>query len=285
MRALQVMIYTRKFMRTLKKESIVSILIGIVITVLVMFVIGEKMFEEYGATVKGFFCIVSVCIWVGIFNSIQLVCREKNDIVKDELDKQLHASSYMAAHFIYQFFLCLIQAAIIFAIFWFFVSDHEHVDGNPLAYFLTVFLVIYASDAMGFAISSAVPTPIVAMTVMPLFLIVQLLMAGVLFEAPETLAALTVSKWGMASFGRIAGLWGIEMPSEAAEEISNGVNSALEDMGMPTQEMALQPIEQEGHEMFDGVAFESWAIMILFVALFFAISVVALKLTTRKLKK
>lgn len=285
MRALQVMIYTRKFMRTLKKESLVSILIGVVITILVMFIIGENMFEEYGATVKGFFCIVSVCIWVGIFNSIQLVCREKNDIVKDELDKQLHASSYMAAHFIYQFFLCLIQAVIIFAIFWFFVSDHEYVDGNPIAYFLTVFLVIYASDAMGFAISAAVPTPIVAMTVMPLFLIVQLLMAGVLFEAPETLAALTVSKWGMASFGRIAGLWGIKMPSEALTEINSGVNSALEEMGMPRQEMAEQEIMQEGHEMFDGVAFESWAIMVLFVAIFFAISVVALKFTTRKLKK
>ena len=75
MRALQVMIYTRKFLRTLKKESIVSIIIGIVITILVMAIIGEDMFEEYGGTVKGFFCIVSVCIWVGIFNSIQLVCR------------------------------------------------------------------------------------------------------------------------------------------------------------------------------------------------------------------
>ena len=51
MRALQVMIYTRKFLRTLKKESIVSIIIGIVITILVMAIIGEDMFEEYGGTV------------------------------------------------------------------------------------------------------------------------------------------------------------------------------------------------------------------------------------------
>lgn len=283
MRALQVMIYTRKFMRTLRKESIVSILIGIVITVLVMLIIGEDMFEEYGATVKGFFCIVSVCIWVGIFNSIQLVCREKNDIVKDELDKQLHASSYMAAHFIYQFFLCLIQAAIIFAIFWFFVSDHQYLSGNMVSYFLTVFLVIYASDAMGFAISAAVPTPIVAMTVMPLFLIVQLLMAGVLFDAPEALAALTVSKWGMASFGRIGSLWGIVMPSKEGQKISEGINEALEGMGMPTQPMENTALKE--HEMFDGSVAASWAIMILFVVVFFAISVVALKFTTRRLKK
>ncbi|MBR0359909.1 MAG: ABC transporter permease [Clostridia bacterium] len=283
MRALQVMIYTRKFLRTLKKESIVSIIIGIVITILVMAIIGEDMFEEYGGTVKGFFCIVSVCIWVGIFNSIQLVCREKNDIVKDELDKSLHASSYMAAHFIYQFFLSLVQAIIIFAIFWIFVHDSQYISGNPLSYMFTIFLIIYASDAMGFAISSAVPTPIVAMTVMPLFLIVQLLMAGVLFDAPEALAALTVSKWGMASFGRIGSLWGIIMPSKEGEKITEGVNEVLSGMGMPEQTTELTAIEEHG--MFDGSTAVSWGIMVLFIAIFFAISVLALKFTTRKLKK
>lgn len=284
MRTLQIMIYTRKFFRTLKKESFISILIGVVITFLVMLIIGENMFEEYGGTVKGFFSIVSVSIWVGIFNSIQLVCREKNDIVKDELDKALHASSYMAAHFIYQFVLCLVQAAIIFGIFWAFVSDAQYISGSPVAYFITFFLIIYASDAMGFAISAAVPTPIAAMTVMPLFLIVQLLMAGVLFEInSELLAGLTVSKWGMASLGRIGSLWGIVMPSKEAEKIAEGVNSALTEKGFPEQAIELSAIEE--HSMFDGNVLQSWGMLILFVVVFFAISVIALKLTTRKLKK
>jgi len=114
---LQIQIYTKKFFRTLKRESIVSIFIGIVITFLVMIVTGAKMFKTYEDTKSGFFSLICVCIWIGIFNSIQLVCREKNDIVKDELDKSLHASSYMAAHFIYQFFLCMIQSLIVFIIF------------------------------------------------------------------------------------------------------------------------------------------------------------------------
>ncbi len=284
MRTLQIAIYTRKFFRTLKKESFISILIGIVITFLVMVIIGEKMFEEYGGTVKGFFSIVSVSIWVGIFNSIQLVCREKNDIVKDELDKSLHASSYLAAHFIYQFFLCLVQAIIIFAIFWSFVSDAGYLDGNPIQYLITFFLIIYASDAMGFAISSAVPTPIVAMTVMPLFLIVQLLMAGVLFEInSELLAGLTISKWGMASLGRIGNLWGVVMPSNEAEKIAEGVNEVLAKQGLPEQTMELASIEE--HTMFDGTVVGSCGMLVLFIVVFFVISVAALKFTTRKLKK
>ena len=114
---LQTKIYTRKFFRTLKKESIISIIMGVIITILVMAVTEKKMFETFEGSKSGLFALVCVCIWVGIFNSIQLVCREKNDIVKDELDKSLHATSYMAAHFIYQFFLCLIQSFIVFIIF------------------------------------------------------------------------------------------------------------------------------------------------------------------------
>ena len=54
-------------------------------------------------------------------------------------------------------------------------------------------------------------------------------------------------------------------------------------MGMPEQETELTAIEE--HQMFDGSTAVSWGIMVLFIAIFFAISVVALKFTTRRLKK
>lgn len=275
---LQIQIYTRKFMRTLKKESIISIFIGIIITVLVMAVTKKNMFETFEGTKSGMFSLICVCIWIGIFNSIQLVCREKNDIVKDELDKSLHASSYMAAHFIYQFFLCLVQSLIVFIIFNIYMSDKGDI-GSPVAYFITMFLIIFASDAMAFVISCAVPNPIVAMTVMPLLLLIQLVMAGVLFklgDSAEKFANFTVSKWGIEAFGRIGSI--TNLPA--------AMDKTLENHQCPYNCLELYKwIPQPDIDKFSGSCASCWGVLILFIAVFYFISVFALKSTTKKIKK
>lgn len=283
MALLQIQIYTKKFMRTLKKESIISIFIGIIITLLVMGVTQKNMFENYEGTKSGLFSIICVCIWIGIFNSIQLVCREKNDIVKDELDKSLHASSYMAAHFIYQFILCAIQSIIVFAIFYMFMDGKGDI-GSPIYYFITIFFIVFASDAMAFVISSAVPNPVVAMTIMPLLLLIQLVMAGVLFELGDiaSIAAnFTVSKWGMEAFGKIGDISNI--PSKM-----DGQFSEMEKL----YNMKIEPengwVPEADVDKFSGGITEiiaCWSVFLLFIIAFYFISVFALKMTTRKIKK
>ncbi len=300
--ALQVKIYTKKFFRTLKRESIVSIIIGIIITILVMYVTRENMFENYEGTKSGFFSLICACIWIGIFNSIQLVCREKNDIVKDELDKSLKATSYMSAHFIYQFFLCLIQSVIVFVIFAIFTAGK--MEGSPLSYLITIFLITFASDAMAFVISSAVPNPIVAMTIMPLVLLIQLVMAGVLFELEgfaKIIANFTVSKWGMSAFGKIGDITSFPsrmedtISDEVEKEATKAVNVKFEDYGLPEvdeKEMGFDFdfnfVSDADKEMFRGEfgeIFLCWLILIAFVVVFYFISVAALKMTTRRMKK
>lgn len=274
---LQIKIYTRKFFRTLKKESLISIITGIVITLIVMAVTKKNMFETFEGTKSGLFSLICVCIWIGIFNSIQLVCREKNDIVKDELDKSLKATSYMAAHYIYQFILCAIQSIIVFAIFMLFMLSEDKGDiGNPLAYLITIFLVMYASDAMSFVLSSVVPNPIVAMTFMPLLLLIQLVMAGVLFELgdfSEIVAEITVSKWGMSAFGIIGSI--TDLPS--AMEIAHPIGVSHEEW-----------IGQSNIDKYSGGAGDialCWLIFTVFTVAFYFLSVLALKMTTRKIKK
>ncbi len=278
---LQIKIYTRKFLRTLRRESIISIFIGVIITFIVMFVTAENMFNKFEGTKSGLFSLICVCIWIGIFNSIQLVCREKNDIVKDELDKSLKASSYMAAHFIYQFFLCAIQSVIVFIIFYMYMVAGGNGDiGNPIAYLITIFLIMYASDAMAFVISCAVPNPIVAMTVMPLLLLIQLVMAGVLFEldgAAKLVANLTVSKWGMSAFGMIGDI--TMLPSAVKDKLTD----------IPEEMTANLPlISQNDTNMFSGGAgeiFLCWLVFILFIVAFYFLSVFALKATTKRIKR
>lgn len=271
---LQIKTYTRKFFRILKKESLVSILIGIVITLLVMIVTSDKMFETFEGTKSGLFALICVCIWIGIFNSIQLVCREKNDIVKDELDKGLRASSYMAAHFIYQAILCAIQSLIVFFIFLIFVNSD--LEGNALLYLIVIYMVMFTSDAMAFVISAAVPTPIVAMTVMPLLLLIQLVMAGVMFELKgfsEFLSYFTVSRWGISAFGMIGDIG--TFPSAIEAKLPAGVELT-------------QKLSSTDKALYDGNGgdiFVCILMFILFTVLFYFLSVMALKLTTKRIKK
>ena len=154
--------------------------------------------------------------------------------------------------------------------------------GSPVAYLITIFLVMYASDAMAFVISTAVPNPIVAMTVMPLLLLIQLVMAGVLFELGNTTSAfanLTVSKWGMVAFGKIGSI----------TDIKSSMDGRLVD---PYSGEAIKPdggwISSKDLDMYDGGMGDvvcCWLAFIAFIVAFYFLSVAALKLTTRKVKK
>ncbi len=291
MTLLQIKIYTKKFSRTLRKESIISVFIGVIITMLVMYVTQENMFKYYEGTKSGFFSLICVCIWIGIFNSIQLVCREKNDIVKDELDKSLRASAYMASHFIYQFILCMVQSVIVFIVFMMFVGDK--MEGSPISYLITIFLIMYASDAMAFVISTAVPSPIVAMTVMPLLLLVQLVMAGVLFELKgfaSAIANFTVSKWGMSTFGMIGDITN-KFPSKAGTQAIDQVTEQMYDkfgLSIESGDLTINSIPDTDIDMYSGGGGDilmRWMILIVFIIAFYFLSVWALKQTTKKIKK
>ena len=275
---LEIQIYTRKFFRTLKKESIISIFIGVIITFLVMTVTKKNMFEDFEGTKSGMFSLICVCVWIGIFNSIQLVCREKNDIVKDELDKSLRASSYMASHFIYQFVLCAIQSVIVFIIFFIYVSGKDAAIGSPAMYLVTIFLITYASDAMAFVISCAVPTPIVAMTVMPLLLLIQLVMAGVLFPLEgisEIIAYFTISKWGMSALGNIGNI--TDLPSRMEKGFA-GMNIEPEGGWIPKNDI-------DAYSGGNSEVMLTWLYLVGFAVAFYFISVWALKMTTKRIKK
>ena len=55
----------------------------VLITLLVGMVMGEYTFVGYEDTKNGAYALVCACIWIGIFNSVRSVCRER-DIVRRE---------------------------------------------------------------------------------------------------------------------------------------------------------------------------------------------------------
>ena len=202
----QVQVYTITQFRLFKNEKRWKVFLSTaLITILISFVTSDEMFHEVKATTNGTFALVSAGIWIGIFNSLRQVCRER-DILKREHRVGLHMSSYMAAHMLYGAFVCAVEALLVTGIViaansTYFPSDGVILPGF-IEYFITMFLIIYGSNNLGLAISSAVRDENVAMTVMPFALIIQLIMAGLIFELEgiaEKISALTVSRWGLAA--------------------------------------------------------------------------------------
>ena len=202
-RATQVGIYLGKHWRLFLNEHGWKVLIfGAVISVLVSVVLGSGMFVYTMETFSGCFTLISACIWIGIFNSIQTICKERA-IIKREHRAGLHITSYVASHLIFQAGICLLQAALLLgisSIFLTYPAVSPLFGSVLLEYFVTYFLATYAADVLGLAISAIVKTPTTAMTVMPFVLIIQLILSGMLFSLEGPLAIfgnLTISKWGM----------------------------------------------------------------------------------------
>lgn len=206
-----------------------------IITVLICMVAGEKMFKEYYDTQNGAFALVCACIWIGIFNSIQSVCKER-DIIKREHRSGMFISSYVNAHALFELFQSFIESLIVVIITMIFYSKNmpEYGVFMPIIIELTItfFIIIYSSDVLGLMISCIVKRPQTAMTIMPFILILQLLMSGMIFDLSgitEKISYLMISKYGLNAICISTNVnsmvpFGIESNSEYAFTTRNIIN-------------------------------------------------------------
>ena len=205
-RLAQTGIYLGKFLRMFIYQSDWKVLpMAAIIAGVVTFVVGSNLFVTQEGTLTGSFALVCVCIWNGFFNSIQVVCRER-EIIKREHRAGLHMSSYVAAQMIYQLLLCAAQTAVTLIIcnLTGVVIPKQGVvtSVGMLDTGITILLITYAADMMALMVSCIVRTTTTAMTTMPFLLIFQLVFSGGFFELngiAQKIQYLTISHWGMNS--------------------------------------------------------------------------------------
>ena len=232
----QIPVYLGKLFRLLINEMNWKVLpMAAVIAALVVYVLGNKMFRNMEFTKYGSLAVICVCIWNGMFNSIQSVCKERS-IIKREHRAGLHISSYMAAHMIYQAVICLLQVIItmfIFRIFGMYFPDTGLITGFfSLDLGISMFLVTYAADMLALMVSCLAHTTTTAMTIMPFLLVVQLVFAGGVFplERPtaQMIANYTVSNWGIRA---------VNIAADYNSQKSIVLYAAIDSMRDPTDEM------------------------------------------------
>lgn len=290
-RVKQVMIYVGKHFRLFKNEKGWKVIIfAAVIALLVSSVLGSSMFKTTMDTQAGNFALVSACIWIGIFNSIQSICKERA-IIKREHRTGLHISAYIVSHMIYQAVICIAEAALILiisAIFLKYPSSTALFANVYLEYFITYFLLTYAADVLGLAISSVVKTPATAMTVMPFVLIIQLIFSGMLFDLNgpvKVVADLTLSKWGLnatcisCDFNSLESTQKIQVEKQirhAAKANNQEDKLTPETMEWIIDHMELDTVYQSYIYELSNLA-KQWGILLLHIAVYGAFSIVALE--------
>ncbi|MBE5807339.1 MAG: ABC transporter permease [Clostridiales bacterium] len=203
-RGAQVLIYLGKLLRMFVYQSDWKVLpMAALIAGLVGMVVRRRFFINMEGTLMGAFAMVCVCIWNGCFNSIQVICRER-DVIKREHRSGMHISSYIAAHMLYQALLCLAQTGVTLYITALTGVQYPREGLFTRWYFvdagISMFLITYASDMLSLWVSALSRTTTTAMTVMPFVLIFQLVFSGGMLSLPawtEPLTYFTVSNPGL----------------------------------------------------------------------------------------
>ena len=296
----QIPIFLGKHLRMFITEGNWKVLpLSALIAFLVVYVIGRRMFINMEGTSYAAFAVTCVCLWNGVFNSIQVVCKERG-IIKREHRAGLHISSYLISHMIYQAMICLVQVLMtsaIFVIFKVHLPAESAVTGSFLVdMIITMFLITYAADMMGLMISCIVHTPMTAMTVMPMILIVQLVFAD--FVIPlnamgKKLSNLTISKWGIQSISSIANYNAQEssvlltalntMKNKDPDSLVSKVQRVLsiDEVNHKVGQLTASQLQNEAYAFSSNNILKNWLILAAFIAAFILIGLVFLEMVDK----
>ncbi|MCP1101245.1 ABC-type multidrug transport system ATPase subunit/pSer/pThr/pTyr-binding forkhead associated (FHA) protein/ABC-type multidrug transport system permease subunit [Aequitasia blattaphilus] len=194
-----------------KARLMLLVLQPIIIAILLKVVSEKDVFSIYEPTKSILFALCCSGIWIGIFNSIQEVCKERA-MVRREYMGNLRLPAYVGAKFSLLVILCLIQALLLTCIFLLLVGKNKEgifFDNLFVEMSLTMWITVLTASAIGLLVSSMVRNADKAMVIAPFILIVQLIFSGILFKLKgvgDIISKITISRWAVEDLGSIANL-------------------------------------------------------------------------------
>ena len=163
----------------------------------------------YSSSAKSMlFCLTCAAFWVGMLNSIQEICKER-DIFSREKMSTVRLFPYIASKASVIGVLCIFQSFILVLIMRMFTSLPENSFGiqSFLGYFITTCLTTVSAACLGLAVSSLSPNADRAMAIAPIILLPQILFSGVVFELSGFMGFISniiPCKLSMQNFGTLA---------------------------------------------------------------------------------
>ncbi|WP_026645083.1 ABC transporter permease [Bifidobacterium sp. AGR2158] len=219
------------------KSLVIMMMFPIAGVAIVIAVAGDNVYHLQTATKSVAFLLMCTCIWGGLFNSVQVVVKQRT-VLQADLAAGLYPVAFTLANAIVQFLLCAFQSAVLCLCFpgIALVYDARPPSSGALIggpggiyweYYITFLLLFYASDALGMVVSTLMKSAETATSVTPYILIVELVFCGMLFELKGILNKISygmISRWGMEALGTTSDLNCLPLkdPSEQDENSSSG---------------------------------------------------------------
>ncbi len=258
--------YLRLFSRDLRN---VAILFGQVpvIALATAFLFHPGVFDRAGVglqqpgdpryAIQVLFILATTAIWFGSISSAREIVKERS-VIQREAAIGVRWSSYLASKALVLFAIVAVQTAAL-SYFVFAVRPLDEPAGTYATVIGLLVVTSFAAVAMGLLISATVSSEDQATSLIPLTLIPQLLLAGAIVpvarmsEPLASISSLMMARWSLA-----------------------GAGSAINMNDRIAADPRIARLGDYGQTFFDTTPRQVIAILIVFMAVFFAATLVAL---------
>ena len=142
-------------------------------------------FQTSGDTQKIALTLGCCAFWIGLFNTIQEVCKERQ-IYSRERMSNLKLGPYVGSKLLVNGLFDLVQSALLLGVMSLLLPIPEtgmQMEAAPwLELFLTTFLTMFSASCLGLAVSAAVNNSSQATMAAPILLIPQILFSGIVVD-------------------------------------------------------------------------------------------------------
>jgi len=275
----EIYILAKRYVEIILNNKFFSFLLfaqAIIMGLAVIVVVSQDWFKIYDKAKILLFAFSCAAMWLGLFNSVQEIVKERN-IIKLEYFNNMRLSAYIISKLIVFAVISLIQAILFLSIINLKVEFPDHgllFNSAFLEYTLEFFLVSFSSSMLGMFISSIVKTTEITLIITPIYMMFQLLFSGVLVELSglgEKISNVIIGRYAIEIFGTTTNLIDVLHNTMFGGVISSNV----------TTQLFIKEAEQ--YYMYTNThMYNVFGILIISILIFIILSIVAIKYNIRK---
>lgn len=196
----------RNMLFLIMQAPIIALVVGLV------FQLDEKLAVRAATESQIVFILALSVIWFGCINSVRELVKEL-PIYLRERSVNLGIAPYIMSKIIPLTIICFVQCLLLLAVLQLFIV----IPGDLISRFIVLFATGVAATTMGLSVSAFVSSNDKAMTMIPMLLVPQIILAGAVVKLEG--AALWIAKSTMISY------WGFEaMKSTLSDEVKTVKN-------------------------------------------------------------
>ncbi|MDT8364521.1 MAG: ATP-binding cassette domain-containing protein [Nitrosomonas sp.] len=189
------------------QAPLIALVVGLV------FQLDEKLAVRAATESQIVFILALSVIWFGCINSVRELVKEL-PIYLRERSVNLGIAPYVLSKLIPLTAICFLQCLLLLGVLELFLA----IPGDLMARFIALFATAVAATAMGLSVSAFVSSNDKAMTMIPMLLVPQIILAGAVVKLEGV--ALWIAKSTMISY------WGFEaMKTTLSDEVKEARNN------------------------------------------------------------